>query len=98
MSLHLIKDAHNWHRFHSVQFGLVGGAFGAALTAYGAALAISPAIVSSIPHWVLTVLCSGSMIFAFASVAARAIAQPNLPPAIPKPPASNDFHQRQPPC
>jgi hypothetical protein len=91
--MRFIEDIHNWRRFHSVQLNMIGGAFGAALTAYGSALAISPAIVAGIPHWVLTVLCVGSMAFAFGAAAARAIDQPNLPPSPPKPPGDNDFHQ-----
>lgn len=93
MRWHLVSDAHNWHRWRSMQFGGIGVAFGAALTAYGTALSISPAVVSSIPHWVLTVLTAGTMLAPIASMVARVIDQPNLPAANPKPPASNDFHQ-----
>lgn len=86
-----IDDIHNWHRFRSVQLACIGGACGTALTAYGAALAISPAVVSGVPHWLLTVLTLGSMACPFAAAVARAIDQPKLhaPPS----PASNDFHQ-----
>lgn len=89
----LIADVHNWHRFRSVQLGLLAGACGTGLAAYGAALAIAPAVVSSVPHWLLTVLTLGSMLLPFASVVWRAIAQSDLPPAPPAPPPSNDFHQ-----
>lgn len=87
-----IPDIHNWHRFRSVQFGMCGGACGAALTAYGVARAIDPAVVAGVPQWLLTALTVGSMAFAFASVIARAVAQPSLPPK-PAVPPSNDFHQ-----
>lgn len=76
----LIADIHNFRRFRSVQFGLLAAACGAALAAYGAALAIAPQVVSGVPHWLLTVLSVGSMVFAFAGVVARGIVQPNLPP------------------
>lgn len=85
MTMNYIADVHNWHRFRSVQLGLCGGACGAALTAYGAALAIAPDVVSGVPHWLLTVLVLGSMAFPFASTFARALAQPNLPPIPPRP-------------
>lgn len=89
----LIADIHNFHRFRSVQFGMLAGACGTALAAYGVALAISPTVVSGVPHWLLTALTLGSMLLPLASVLFRAIDQPNLPPAAPRPPASNDFHQ-----
>jgi hypothetical protein len=94
----LIKDIHNLHRFRSVQISAVGGAAGLALAAYGTALAISPQVVAGVPQWVLTVLVGITMATPFAAIWARALDQPNLPPTVPKPPASNDFHQRQPPC
>jgi hypothetical protein len=82
----LVADARNWHRFRSIQFGAVGVACGAALTAYGAALAISPTLVSGIPHWTLTVLTAGTMLAPIASMIARVIDQPNLPPCESRPP------------
>ena len=88
-----IGDIHNYWRFRSVQWGLVGAGAGAALAAYGTALAVSPAVVSGVPHWLLTVLTLVSMLAPMASMLARALAQPNLPTAPPKPPAGNDFHQ-----
>lgn len=88
-----IDDLHNFHRFRSVQLGLLATACGSAVTAYGAALAISPTLVSGIPHWLVTVLVAGTMLLPAASVFARAIDQPNLPPAPPRGPPSNDFHQ-----
>lgn len=88
----LISDVHNWRRFRSVQFGLLATACGAGVAAYGAALAIAPSVVSGVPHWLVTLLTLGSMVLPLASVVARAIAQPNLPPA-PRCPSSNDFHQ-----
>lgn len=88
----LIDDVHNWHRFRSVQLGLLAGACGAGLAAYGTAAAVAPAVVSGVPHWLLTVLTLGSMLLPLAGVVARAIAQPNLPPR-PTVPPSNDFHQ-----
>lgn len=89
----LIADIHNWHRFRSVQFGLLAAACGTALTAYGAAAAVAPQVVSGVPHWLLTALTLGSMLLPFASVIWRAIAQSGLPPARPAPPPCNDFHQ-----
>ncbi|HET9189793.1 MAG TPA: hypothetical protein VFN69_04395 [Rudaea sp.] len=91
--MHLIADFRNFHRFRSVQFGLLATACGAGVAAYGAALAISPSVVSGVPHWLVTLLTVGSMVLPFASVIARAVAQPNLPPPPPKPPGANDFHQ-----
>lgn len=90
--MRLIADIHNFHRFHSVQLGLLATACGSAVTAYGAALAISPALVSGIPHWLVTALVLGTMLLPAASVVARAIDQSSLPLKPPVPP-SNDFHQ-----
>lgn len=89
----LIADVHNWRRFRSVQFGLLATACGAGVAAYGTALAIAPSVVSGVPHWLVTLLTLGSMVLPLASVVARAIDQPNLPPSPPKPPGDNDFHQ-----
>ena len=88
-----IPDIHNWHRFNSVRLNLIGGACGAALTAYGAAYAIAPSVVSGVPHWLLTILTLGSMALAFGAAFARAVAQPNLPTEPPRPANGNDFHQ-----
>lgn len=97
MRVRWVSDIHNWHRFRSVQFGLLATACGAGVAAYGTALAIAPSVVSGVPHWLVTLLTIGSMVLPLASVLARAIAQPNLPPAAPQPPGSNDFHQGESP-
>lgn len=89
----LIADFHNWHRFRSVQFGLLAAACGTGVTAYGVAFAIAPSVVSGVPHWIVTVLTLGSMLLPLASVVARGIAQTNLPPVPPRPMRDNDFHQ-----
>lgn len=93
--MRLIADIHHFHRFHSVQLGLLAGACGTGLAAYGTALAIAPQVVSGVPHWLLTAMTLGSMLLPFASVAFRAIDQPEL--SLPKPtvPPSNDFHQHE---
>lgn len=88
-----ISDLHNWHRFRSVQFGLLAAACGTGVTAYGVAYAIAPSVVSGVPHWLVTLLTLGSMLLPLASVFARAIVQPNLPPTPPRPMSGNDFHQ-----
>lgn len=79
-----VSDIHNLHRFRSVQVSAVGGAAGLALAAYGTALAISPQVVSGVPQWVLTLLVGITMATPFAAIWARAVDQPNLPPAPPK--------------
>lgn len=76
---HLIDDIENWHRFRSVQFAGLAAAFAAALTAYGAAYAINPILVSGIPHWFLTACAIGSMSSSGLSAAWRGIKQTNLP-------------------
>lgn len=83
--MRLIHDFHNFHRFHSVRFGVLAAACGSGLAAYGVALAISPSVVSGVPHWLLTVLTLGSMGFSILAVIGRAIAQPKLPTIAPKP-------------
>lgn len=74
-----IDDIHNFWRFRSVQFGTLSTAFAAMLAAYGAAEAISPDLVRSIPHWFLTVCSLGSMISAGLGVFYRGVKQGNLP-------------------
>lgn len=95
--MRLIADIHNWHRFRSVQLGLLATACGTGLAAYGTALAIAPQVVSGVPHWLLTAMTLGSMLLPFASVVFRAIDQPNLPTTPPRCPSSNDFHQGESP-
>lgn len=97
MSWQPVSYWHQWHRLHSVRWNALTVACGGALAAYGTALNISPRITSGIPHWILTVLVAGTMIGPILSSIGAVIKQ-DLPPAVPKPPASNDFHQRQPPC
>lgn len=74
-----IDDIHNFWRFRSVQFGSIAAAFMAGLTFYGACLVISPAIVSGIPHWLLTVFATGGMVCSVLSVFFRGVKQGNLP-------------------
>lgn len=88
-----VHDVHNWHRWRSVQFGLLATACGAGVAAYGVAYSIAPSVVSGVPHWLVTALTIGSMILPLASVVARAIAQPDLPTPPPRPMNGNDFHQ-----
>lgn len=89
----LIGDFHNFHRFRCVQVASIGAAAGLALAAYGTAQAIGMHVVDGIPHWILTALVAITMATPFAVMIARAIDQSNLPPAAPKPPVGNDFHQ-----
>ena len=86
-----IHDIHNWHRFRCVQLGLLATACGTGMAAYGVGYAINPSVVSGVPHWLVTTLCLGSMILPLASVVARAIAQPDLPP-----PPGDDQHEEGP--
>lgn len=74
-----IDDIHNWHRFRSVQLGALAGVFGAMLTAYGVAYAITPKLVDGIPQWFLTFCSLGSMLSAGAGIWWRALKQTNLP-------------------
>lgn len=85
-----IEDIHNWKRFRSVQFGVLASAFMAALTFYGACLAISPSLVSGIPHWFLTLCSSGGMLSSGLALFYRAIKQNNLPDAPTKTPAKTN--------
>lgn len=74
-----IDNIHNFWRFRSVQFGTASAVFMAPITFYGACLAISPAIVSGVPHWFLTFCSIGGMVSAAVGVMSRGVKQ-NLPP------------------
>lgn len=78
MKWQAIDDIHNFWHFRSVQFGVIAAAFMASLTFYQACLAISPAIVSGIPHWALTLCSSGGMVSAGLAVISRGVKQGNL--------------------
>lgn len=88
-----VADIHNWHRWWSVRFGMASGACTAAATAYAAFSNMAPKLVEGVPQSILTVLTVGAMAFGAAGFVARFIQQTNLPPAPPKAPGSNDFHQ-----
>lgn len=72
------KDIKYFWKFWSVRFGLLAATFAAMATAYGASLAISPALVAGIPGWVGVGLTLGAMLCSGASVFARGIAQDDL--------------------
>lgn len=93
----LVPDAHNWHRWWSVRLGLLSGACFAAAKAYTALNAMAPQLVAGVPQWILTGLTVTAMGLGAAGFMARFVDQPSLPPASPKPPASNDFHQEDTP-
>lgn len=84
MRFDFVDDVHNWHRWRSVQLGVLAAACGAGVAAYGAGYAIAPAVVSGVPHWIVTALTLGSMLLPIASVFARALKQ-DLPAPKPAP-------------
>jgi hypothetical protein len=91
----LIADIHNWHRWWSVRLGFLSGVCFAAAGVYAKLDGLAPQLVAGVPQWILTGLTTAAMGLGAAGFVARFIDQPNLPPAPPKPPASNDFHQRE---
>jgi hypothetical protein len=94
-----VDDAHNWHRWRSVQFGALGVLAGAMLKGYSQLGEWAPNLQHYIPGWSLHVLTLVFYISPLLALVSRAIDQPNLPPAKPKPPPANDFHQHEdPPC
>jgi len=88
-----IPDIHNFHRFRSVQWGAVGIVCGSALEGYSKLGQWAPNLQAYVPGWALHIVTVLFFISPFMSLLSRAIDQPNLPAAPPKPPVSNDFHQ-----
>lgn len=68
----------NWHRMKSIRWNALTLGFGGALAAYGAAWNISPAVVSGIPHWIVTALVAGTMIGPILSSFGALTNQPDL--------------------
>ena len=74
----LVPYWRKWHRMRSIRWNALTLAFGGSLAAYGAALTISPTLVSGIPHWILTALVAGTMIGPILSSFGAVTNQPNL--------------------
>lgn len=91
--MHWIPDIHNFHRFRSVQWGALGVVCGGALEGYSKLSQWAPNLQAYVPGWSLHVVTVLFFISPFMSLLSRAVAQPNLPPASPRPVNGNDFHQ-----
>jgi len=76
--MNLVPYWRNWHKMRSIRWNALTLGFGSALAAYGAALTISPTLVSGIPHWILTALVAGTMIGPILSSFGAVTNQPNL--------------------
>lgn len=65
-------------KFSSVWFSTVAAACSGAIATYEGFKAIDPPLVRHVPLWIMCALAGGAVVFTFASIIARGIAQPRL--------------------